>query len=218
MNLSKPLALIYLLAASLIILCPSGGAQEAPPGANNKKPPAGGGRGQKKPAECEMASSVDRNWEQIERDYVFFDYVLCPPGLQPPAPLVRVWLTTRGDGFAIEKWAEGRDGADSVSVYRVKKRALTLYRDLGAVPLTIFKAERRSAVPSGMTAQPFMQEGINLIPLENLKPESAERVRKVFESADILVRAAQRRTTLLNDSPKIGVIVTALAQPLKAQE
>ena len=217
MNLSKPLALIYLLAASLITLCPSGGAQEAPPGANNKKPPAGGGRGQKKPAKCEMASPVDRNWEQIERDYVFFDYVLCPPGLQPPAPLVRVWLTTRGDGFGIEKWAEGRDGADSVSVYRGKKLAFTLYRDLDAVPLSLFKAERRSAVPAEMARQPFLLESPSLIPLENLTPESAERVKKVFGSADVLINHAQRKSALLNESPRIGIVVNALAQPLKAQ-
>jgi len=76
MNLSKPLALIYLLAASLIILCSSARAQEAPSGANNKKPPAGEGRGQKKPDKCEISSPIVRNWELIGRDYVFFDYVL----------------------------------------------------------------------------------------------------------------------------------------------
>jgi hypothetical protein len=218
MNLSRPLGLITLIVVSLLIPYSPAGAQDAPPGVNNKKAPAGEGRGQKKPDKCELSAKTVRNWDVIGNEYVFFDYVLCPPGLQPPAPLVRVWLTTKGDGFAIEKWGEGRDGADSVSVYRGKKRAFTLYRELGAVPLTIFKAERRSAVPADLAAQPFMQEGVNLIPLENLKPESAERVRKVFEGADVLVRAAQGRYALLHDVPKMEVIVTALAQPLKAQE
>jgi hypothetical protein len=202
----------------LLMLCSPVRAQEGAAGVNNKKPPAAEDRGQKKPDKCELSAKTVRNWELIENEYVFFDYVLCPPGLQPPAPLVRVWLTARGDGFAIEKWTAGRDGADAVSVYRGKKRAFTLYRELSAVPLTIFKAGSRSAVPADMAAQPFMQEGVNLIPFENLKPESAERVRKVFDSADILVRAAQNRNALLNDSPKIGVIVNALAQSLKAQE
>ena len=217
MNLSKPLALIYLLAASLILLCSSVGGQETPSGANNKKPPAVEGRGQKKPDKCEISSPIVRNWELIGRDYVFFDYVLCPPGLQPPTPLVRVWLTTKGDGFAIEKWAEGRDGADSVSVYRGKKMAFTLYRDLDAVPLSLFKAERRSAVPAEMARQPFLLESPNLIPLENLTPESVERVKKVFGSADVLIKQAQHKSALLNESPRIGVVVDALDKPLKAQ-
>ena len=216
MNISRLLGLLIIM--SLLIICSSVEAQDSPASVNNKKPPDGEGRGQKKPDKCELSAKTVRNWDLIENEYVFFDYVLCPPGLQPPAPLVRVWLTTRGDGFAIEKWAAGRDGADAVSVYRGKKRAFTLYRELAAVPLTIFKAESRSAVPADMAAQPFMQEGVNLIPFENLKPESAEKVRKVFDGADILVRAAQNRNVLLNDSAKIGVIVKALAQPLKAQE
>jgi hypothetical protein len=218
MNLSKPLALIYLLAVSLIILCPSPRAQEAAPsGANNKKPPAGEGRGQKKPDKCEMPSPVERNWELMGRDYVYFDYVLCPPGLEPPTPLVRVWLTTKGDGFGIEKWTDGRDGADLVSVYRGKKRAFILYRDLDAVPLSLFKAERRSTVAAEMARQPFLLEGPNLIPLENLTPESVERVKNVFGSADVLIKQAQRKSALLNESPRIGIVVDALAQPLKAQ-
>lgn len=217
MNLSKPLTLIYLLAASLIFLCSSARAQEAPSSASDKRPPAGEKHGQKKPDKCEVSSSIVRNWELIGRDYVYFDYVLCPPGLQPPSPLVRVWLTTKGDGFAIEKWAEGRDGADSVSVYRGKKRAFTLYRDLDAVPFALFKAERRSSVPAEMAGQPFLLEGPTLIPLENLTPESVERVKKVFGSTDILIKQAQSKSALLNESPRIGIVVDALDKPLKAQ-
>ena len=217
MNLSKSLALIYLLAASLIILCSSARAQEAPSGDNNKKPPAGEGRGQKKPDKCEISSPVERNWDLIGNEYVFWDYVLCPPGLQPPTPLVRVWLTTKGDGFAIEKWAEGRDGADSVSVYRGKKRAFTLYRDLDAVPLSLLKAERRSAVPAEIAQQPFLLEGPTLILLKNLTPESVERVKKVFGSSDVLIKHAQRKGSLLNESPSIRIVVDAIAEPLKAQ-
>lgn|GEM_PF-7053281 len=216
MNPSRPLAPINLIVISLLILCTSVVAQETPAGAN-KKPLAGEGRGQKKSYKCESASPVERNWELIGREYVFFDYVLCPPDAQPPAPLVRVWLTTKGDGFAIEKWAEGRDGADSVSVYRGKKLAFIIYRDLDAVPLSLFKAERRSAVSEEIARQPFLVDAPNLIPLENLTPESAETVKKVFENADVLIKQAQQRNALLNESRRIGVVVDALAQPLKAQ-
>jgi hypothetical protein len=216
MNLTKPLALINLMAVSLLILCSSAGAQEAPAGADNKKPPAGEGH-QKKPDKCERAALTARNWDMVGRDYVYFDYVLCPPGLQPPSPLVRVWLTTRGDGFAIEKWAEGREGADAVSLYHGKKRAFTLYRDLDAVPLALLTAKGRSAVPSETAKRPFLLEGVKLIPLDNLTKESAERVGKVFGSADALVRQAQRKGILLHEMPNIEVIVEALEQPIEAQ-
>lgn len=154
MNLSKTLTLIYLLASSLIILCSSARAQESPSAALTRTPPAGARRRPKIPDKCEMPAPYGRNWELIGHEYVIFDYVLCPPGLQPPAPLVSVWLTTKGDGFAIEKWAEGRDGADSVSVYRGKKMAFTLYRDLDAVPLSLFKAEIGRPCGDGAAAVP----------------------------------------------------------------
>jgi hypothetical protein len=214
MNLSKLRASIKLMLM-LLALCPPSGARQAPV---TQTPPSGGGSGIKKPDKCEQSALTVRNWELIGRDYVFFDYVLCPKGLQPPAPLVRVWLTTRGDGFAVDKWSEARDGADSVSVYRGKKPAFTLYRDLDAVPLTIFKAERRSSVPAETARQPFMVEPPHLIPFDNLTPESAEKVRKVFASADVLVRLAQRKGVLLNESPKIGLITDALADSLKIQQ
>src|SRR5256885_6870732 len=95
MNLSKPIALIYLLASSLIILCSSARAQESPSAALTRTPPAGAPRRPKIPDKCEMPSPYARNWELIGHYYVFFDYVLCPPGLQPPAPLVSVWLTAK---------------------------------------------------------------------------------------------------------------------------
>ena len=217
MNLTKPITLIYLLASSLIILCSSAQAQESPSASLVRTPPAGAPRRPKIPDKCETPSPSARNWELIGHGYVFFDYVLCPPGLQPPAPLVSVWLSAKGDGFSIEKWAEGRDGADLVSVYRGNKMAFTLYRDLDAVPLSLFKAERRSAVPAEMARQPFLREGSHLIPLTNLAPESVERVKKVFGSTDVLIKQAQRKSVLLNESPKIGIIVDALEKPLKQQ-
>ena len=173
---------------------------------------------QKKQADCQQGSNLPRNWDLIGRDYVYFDYVLCPADINPAQPLVRVWITTRGNGFAVEKWAQGRDGADIVSVFYGKKKAYTLYRDLAAVPLQMFKAERRSSVPEDMSKQPFMAEGPNLIPFENLAPESAEKAKKVFESADTIIKAAQNKVALLHESPRIAVIVDALDKPLKAQK
>jgi hypothetical protein len=79
--------------------------------------PLGAASGQKKQSRCETAARIERNWEVIGQDYVFFDYVLCPPGIDPPQPLVRVWITTAGNGFGLEKWAPGADGADVVSVF-----------------------------------------------------------------------------------------------------
>jgi hypothetical protein len=174
--------------------------------------------GQKKQTDCQQGSNLPRNWDLIGRDYVYFDYVLCPADINPAQPLVRVWITTRGNGFAVEKWAQGRDGADIVSVFYGKKKAYTLYRDLDAVPLQMFKAERRSSVPQDMSKQPFMAEGASLIPFENLTPESAEKAKKVFESADTIIKAAQNKVALLHESPRIAVIVDALDKPLKAQK
>jgi len=68
-----------------------------------------------------------------------------------------------------------------------------------------------------MARQPFLVEGSQLIPLENLTQESVERVKKIFGSTDVLIKRAQLRSVLLNESPKIGLIVDALAKPLKAQ-
>lgn len=179
---------------------------------------AGEAAGQKKKAECVQSPRAERNWDQLGGDYVYWDYVLCPADIDPPAPLVRVWLTASGDGFAVEKWAQARDGADSVSVFHGKQKASTLYRDLDAVPLKIFKAERRSAVPAGTAEQPFLLEGTNLIPLENLTPDSAEKAKKVFESADVLVRQAERKTSLLRETARIAVIVSSLKSPFKVQQ
>jgi hypothetical protein len=181
--------------------------------------PAGAVRAQQKTsARCEQAPKGERNWEMLKNDYVYFDYVLCPPGLDPPSPLVRVWLTTKGDGISVEKWEQGRDGADLVAVFHGKKKAYTLYRDLAAVPLNVFKAERRSNVPAETAARPFLQEGSSLIPAENLTPESAARVAKAFENADVLVRRAQGKVTLLRETARIEVVVDSLDRPLKAQD
>jgi hypothetical protein len=180
--------------------------------------PDGAGFAQKKQGRCEQAAQTERNWEMIGQDYVYFDYVLCPADANSADPLVRVWITTRGDGIAVEKWLPERDGADSVSVFNGKKKAYTLYRDLNAVPLKVFKSERRSAVPPDMAGQPFLVEGSSLVPLENLTPDSAERAKKVLESADVLIRHAQRKGQLLRESQRIAAIVNTLEEPLKAQK
>lgn len=173
--------------------------------------------GQKKQAQCEQGPNQPRNWELLGKDYVYFDYSLCPAGMNPPQPLVRVWITTRGEGIAVEKWVQDRDGTDVVSMFHEKKKVYTIYRDLNAVPLTVFKAERRSSVPADMAGQPFLAEGNSLIPFENLTPESAEKVRKVFENADAIIKSAQHKVALIFEAPRIGVIVDALDTPLKAR-
>jgi hypothetical protein len=177
----------------------------------------GAGSGQKKPAQCELGPNQPRNWELLGENYVYFDYVLCPADLNPPQPLVRIWITTRGEGIAVENWTKGRDSADVVSMFHGKKKDYTLYRDLNAIPLTVFKAEKRSSVPADMAGQPFMAEGVNLVPLENLTSESADKVKKVFETADAIIKSAQRKTPLLYEAPKIGVIVDALDTPPKGR-
>ena len=180
--------------------------------------PAGTGHAQKVPSRCEQAFKGERNWEVIGGEYVYFDYVLCPLGTDPPSPLVMIWLTKSGDGIAVEKWAQARDGADLVNVFHGKKKTYTLYRDLNAVPLKVFKAERRSTVPSGLAGQPFLQDGSSLVPLGNLTPESAARVTKVFENADALVKQAERKVALIRATERIGAIVAALDSPLKQQD
>ncbi|MDX6304727.1 MAG: hypothetical protein QOI77_1696, partial [Blastocatellia bacterium] len=124
--------------------------------------PAGAGLGQKKQSQCEQAAQTNRNWELIGHDYVYFDYVLCPANMNPPNPLIRIWITTHGDGLAVEKWAQDRDGADVVSMFNGKKKAYTLYRDLNAIPLKVFKAESRSGVPAETGKQPFIAQGTDL--------------------------------------------------------
>ena len=181
------------------------------------KPKGDAGSGQSKPAQCELGPEQPRNWELLGQDYVYFDYVLCPAGLNPPQPLIRIWITTRGEGIAVENWTKDRNGVDVVSMFHGKKKDYTLYRDLNAIPLTVFKADRRSTVPPEMAGQPFMAEGLNLVPFANLKPESAENVKKVFEAADAIIKSAQRKTPLLFEAPKIGVIVDALDKPPKAR-
>jgi hypothetical protein len=176
------------------------------------------GLGQQKPSQCEQGPNQPRNWELIGNDYVYFDYILCPADIKPPQPLVRIWITTQGDGVAVEKWAQGRDGADLISMFHGTKKAYTLYRDLDAIPLKVFKAESRKSVPAGMSKQPFLIEGSDIIPLENLTAESAEKVKKAFESADIIIKSAQRKVALYHETPKIEAILDALNKPLKAQK
>jgi hypothetical protein len=179
--------------------------------------PVGAGLGQKKQSQCEQAAQTNRNWELIGRDYVYFDYVLCPANMNPPSPLIRVWITTRGDGIAVEKWAEDGDRADVVSMFNGKKKAYTLYRDLNAIPLQVFKAEHRSGVAAETSKQLFLARGNNLIPLENLTPDSAERARRVFENADVIIRTAQIKGALLHDASRMAAIFESLNSPLKAQ-
>lgn len=180
--------------------------------------PVGAGLGQKKKDPCEQGPILPRNWEQIGRDYIYFDYVLCPADVDPPSPLVRIWITTQGNGFALEKWAGDRQGADVVAVFYGKKRSYTLYRDLKAIPLKLFKAERRSGVPDEISSQPFLGEGVNLIPLENLTPESAKKIRKVFENADVLIKTAEAKKGLLPEAPRMGSVTEALNEPMKEQK
>jgi len=180
--------------------------------------PAGVGFGQKKQAQCEESSKATRNWALIDRDYVYFDYILCPAGMEPQKPLVWVWITMRDNGYAVEKWAQDRDGADAVSVFHDKKKVYTLYADLNAVPLTLFKAERRAAVPTNMSRQPFLLEGSQLIPLEKLTPDSAEALKYVFKNADILIKKAQGKVPLLHESPRIGALAESLDKLLKARK
>ena len=181
--------------------------------------PAPTGHAQKVPKGCEQAYKGERNWEQLAGGgYVYFDYVLCPAGIDPPGPLVMVWLTKDGDAVAVEKWAQGREGAELLNVFHGKKKAYTLYRDLAAVPLKVFKAERRAAVPSLMAGEPFLQEGSSLVPLGNLTPESAARVTKAFGSADALIKQAERKGALIRETESIEAVVAALAVPLKTQQ
>jgi hypothetical protein len=177
---------------------------------------AGAAFGQQKSERCEDGARSPRNWELFGRDYVYFDYVLCPADLKPPRPLVRVWITTRGEGYAVERWAPARERADVVSVFHGKKKAYTLYRDLDAVPLEMLKAERRPLIPAELSSQPFMLQDVQLVPLVNFTPESAERARKIFESADAIIQTAQKKTPLLYASTRIGALVEALEQPLKS--
>jgi hypothetical protein len=173
------------------------------------------GRVQKAKAKCEQVTPAERNWIQMEHDYVYFDSVLCPADMDPAKPLVSIWITTQGDGISVEKWAANRDGADLVTVFHGKKKAFTIYRDLNAVPLSVFKAERRSAVAADMSKQPFFVEGSTLAPFENLTPESAERAQKVFDNADGLIKKAQSKVALLREASRIEAIVLALEKPLK---
>src|SRR5258707_6398533 len=71
--------------------------------------PVGAGLGHKKQSQCEQAAQTNRHWELIGRDYVYFDYVLCPANMNPPSPLIRVWITTSGAGIVIDKCADDID-------------------------------------------------------------------------------------------------------------
>lgn len=179
--------------------------------------PSGAVHGQKKQVKCEESAKTDQNWVLMGQDYIYFAYEVCPADMNPASPLVRIWITTNGDGFAVEKWAPGRDGADNVSVFHGKKKVYTLYRDLSAVPLKVFKTESRAGVSADMGKQPFLAEGPTLAPLENLTPESVERAKKVFENADVLIKKAQRMLSLNGEPLRIAAIVDALDKPLKLQ-
>lgn len=170
------------------------------------------GFGQKKQAQCEQSSRSVRNWELIGQFYVYFDSVLCPASADPQNPLVRVWITTRGNQYAIEKWAQDRNGADVISMFHDNKQIYTLYRDLNAVPLTMFKAERRAAVPVHMGNQSFLLEGFNLIPLEKLTPDSVAIVKRVFKNADIIIKTAQDKVPLLSEAPRLAAVAEALTE------
>lgn len=174
--------------------------------------------GQKKQAQCEQSSKTVRNWSLIGRDYVYFDYILCPASEDAQEPLVKVWITTRGNGYSVEKWAQDRDGADAISMFHDKKQAYTLYRDLNAVPLTLFKAERRAAVPANIGSESFLLEGSRLIPLKELTPQSAEMVKRVFKNADIVIRRAQDKVPLIAESHRLGAIAESLDEILKARK
>jgi hypothetical protein len=67
----------------------------------------------------------------------------------------------------------------------------------------VFKAERRSAVPPDTAGRPFLMDGSSLIPLENLTAHSVVRVRKVFASADALIKKAGMKGELLRDTEDI---------------
>lgn len=179
---------------------------------------AGSGIIKNKPAKCEQAAPAVRNWDVISDEYVYWDYMLCPPDEKQSNPLVKVWLTGRGEAYSVEKWSAARDGADAVVVYHGSKKAFIIYRDLGAIPTKVFKAESRSAVPAETAGRPFLAQGSTLIPLENLTPDSAQRVARIFESGDVLVRQAQLKTQLLRETSKIRVIFEALKEPLKEQK
>ena len=172
--------------------------------------PAGALLGQKKPTKCEVGPRGMRNWELVGRDYVYFDYVICPADINPRNPLVRVWITTRGNGIALEKWTQDRQGADNVSMFNGEKKAYTIYRDLNAIPLTLLKAERRSSVPADVAGRPFLGEGVSLIPIKNLTPDSAKWVEKAFEEADSVIKKAEAKEVLLYEAPRIGAIVESL--------
>lgn len=179
--------------------------------------PSGAGSGQKKQPQCEHSPQTVRNWELIDRDYIYFDFVLCPAGTGSN-PFVRVWITTRGNGYAVERWAQDRDGADAVTMFQKERQAFTLYRDLGAVPLTLFRAERRSAVPAEMGRQPFLLEGTLLLPIEKLTPESVERVKNVFKDADVLIKKSQQKVPLLHESRRVAAVADSLDKILKARK
>ena len=172
----------------------------------------------KKRAECESASRTEQHWETLGQGKVYFDYVLCPAGLEPPSPLVMILITAHvKDQVVVEKWAKGRDGADLVALLHGRKVAFTLYRDLAAVPLNVFKAERRAGVPAEIARRPFVVEGPRLIPFEHLTPDSAERVERIFRDADVLVRHAQEKAALIRDWERIALMLKALDQPPRAR-
>jgi hypothetical protein len=171
-----------------------------------------------KPDKCEVGGRLPRNWAQFESIYVYFDYVLCPPDLKPARPLVQVWITGEGNSYEVDKLRVDRDGADVISVYRDKNKAFTLYRDLNAVPLSIFHADRRGQVPPEVAGKPFLQEGKLLIAFENLKSESGERVKKAFKGADAVIKAAERKVPLLHESSNIKEVYFALMTSLKSEK
>ena len=174
--------------------------------------------GQKK-SKCEEGPQGTSNWDMHGQDYVYFDYTICPAKMDPPTPLVRVMITTRGQGIALEKWIENRDGVDSIVVFDKKKTAYTLFRDLNAIPLKMLSADRRSAIPATMGTQPFLARGLDLVPFQSLSSEQSGRIKKVLDDADIIIKKAQGRLVLLYESKRIVDIASGLLDnPMTTQK
>jgi hypothetical protein len=191
----------------ITLLC--GAALALPLGPQGQKPP-----GQQ--AQCRPNAPIERNWELIGHDYMYFGYTICPPAIANDAhPLVTIWLTFRGDGISVAKWCTDRTGADQVSVSHGDKKAYTLFRDLNAVSIGLLKAESRPSIPAEIAAQPFLTEGKTLVPTVNLTPEAAERIKQIFATADTLIQKGENEQSLLHVSDKLAALADLLNHPFK---
>ena len=178
----------------------------------------GDASGQKKQAPCRANPPIERNWELVGRDYMYFGYTLCPPDVANDSrPLVTVWFTLRGDGISVVKWRKDRHGADQVSLSRGDKRAYIIFHDLDAIPVGLLKAESRGGIPAETAKQPFLAEGKTLIPAENLPPEAAQRIKKAFEYADALIQKGESEVSLLHESNKMVALADLLNRPFKPE-